>query len=146
MKKTVFVLFLLIGASTFGIHAQTKDDDILSLLRITGTDKLAEQVMDAMIPQFQQIVPDIPSEFWDKFREKLDIDDLLFACIPAYDKYYSHDEIKQLLEFYGTPLGKRVIEITPMLTQDTMAIGQKWGEKLGQEIVNELIKEGYINI
>jgi hypothetical protein len=25
-----------------------------------------------------------------------------------------------------------------------MSIGQKWGEKLGQEIFNELIKDGYI--
>jgi len=35
-------------------------------------------------------------------------------------------------------------EVTPLLTQETMTIGQQWGEKLGQDIVNELIKEGYL--
>ena len=146
MKKLILTFILIAGICTFSVYGQTKNDDIITLLKITGTDKLAEQVMDAMVPQFQQLVPDIPIAFWDKFREKLDIDSLLNACIPAYDKYYTHDEIKQLLAFYQSPLGKRMIEITPLLTQDTMAIGQKWGERLGQDIANELIREGYITI
>ena len=145
MKKAVLVFVLLSAITTFAVYGQTKNDDIVKLLRISGTDKLADQMMDAMIPQFQQLVPDIPKAFWDKFRAKLNIDDLLFACVPAYSKYYTHDEIKQLILFYESPLGKRMVEVAPLLTQETMAIGQKWGEKLGQEIVNELIRDGYIN-
>jgi hypothetical protein len=145
MKKLIFVFIFVIGTGAFGIYGQTKNDDIIKLLKISGADKLAEQLMTAMIPQFQQIIPDIPNTFWVKFREKISIDDLLYACIPAYNKYYTHDEIKQLINFYESPLGKRLIEITPLLAQETMVIGQEWGEKLGQEIVNELIKEGYIN-
>lgn len=144
MKKRVLIAMLLFAAGFFGIYGQTKNDDILKLLRVTGTDKLADQMMDAMIPQFKQLVPDIPDQFWTRFKGKLNIDDLLFACVPAYSKYYSHDEIKQLLAFYESPLGRRMIEVTPLLTQDTMLVGQKWGEQLGMEIANELIKEGYI--
>ena len=125
MKKVTFVLFFTIGIGAVCIYGQTKNDDILKLLRISGTDKLAVQVMDAMIPQFNQLVPGIPNIFWVRFKEKLNIDDLLYACIPAYNKYYTHNEIKQLIIFYETPLGKKVIEVTPFLTQETMAIGQK---------------------
>ena len=145
MKKHIFILVFVIGTSFFGVYGQTKNDDILKLLRISGSSKLAEQVMAALIPQFKQLVPDIPGVFWDKFSERLNVDDLLYAYIPAYDKYYTHDEIKQLIIFYGSPIGKKTIEVTPLLLQDTMAVGQKWGEKLVQEIVVELIKEGYLN-
>jgi hypothetical protein len=144
MKKLVFSLLFVIGINALGIYGQTKNDDILKLLRISGIDKLADQMLNTMIPQFQQLVPDIPNVFWARFRGKLNIDDLLYACIPAYNKFYTHDEIKQLIEFYESPLGKILVEVTPLLTQETMAIGQKWGEKLGQDIVNELIKEGYV--
>ena len=144
MKRPAFVLLFIIGTSFFGMYAQEKNDDILKLLKLSGSDKLAEQIMDAMIPQFQQLVPDIPKKFWTKFKKKLNIEDLLYACIPAYDKYYTHDEIKQLIAFYESSIGKKLAEVTPLLTQDTMAIGQKWGEKLGQDIVNDLIKEGYV--
>jgi hypothetical protein len=90
------------------------------------------------------LVPTIPDAFWTKFREKLNIDDLLFACIPAYDKYYTQSEIRQLIAFYESPIGRKMVEVAPLLAQETMIIGQKWGEKLGQDIVNELIREGYI--
>jgi hypothetical protein len=75
----------------------------------------------------------------------MDIESLIRACVPAYSKYYTHDEIKQLIAFYETPLGRRVVEVTPSITQETMLIGQTWGEKLGQDIVDELIKDGYIS-
>jgi hypothetical protein len=144
MKKLLLFSIFIIGISIFGIYGQTKNDDILKLLRISGSDKLADQMMATMIPQIQQLVPGIPDEFWIIFREKLNVDDLLYACIPAYNKYYTHDEIKQLIAFYESPLGKRLVEVTPFLTQETMVVGQKWGEKTGQDIIDELIRAGYI--
>jgi hypothetical protein len=146
MKKIIFVLAIIIGTSTFGIYGQTKNDDILKLLRVSGSDKMADQMMTVLIPQFRQLVPGIPDAFWVRFREKINIEDLLIACVPAYSKYYTHDEIKQLIKFYESPLGKRMVEVTPLLTQETIAVGQKWGEKLGQDIVNELIKDGYVDL
>jgi len=144
MKKLVFVLIFVIGTGTFGIYGQTKNDDILKLLKVSGTDKLMDQMLAVLIPQFKQLVPNIPDTFWVKFKEKVNINDLLFACVPAYNKYYTHDEIKQLIKFYESPLGKRMVEVAPLLSQETMAIGSKWGEKLGEDIVNELINEGYL--
>jgi hypothetical protein len=146
MKKIVFVLAIVISTSAFGIYGQTKNDDIIKLLKISGTDKLADQMMTAIIPQFKQLIPGIPDAFWVKFREKLNMDDFILACVPAYNKYYTHDEIKQLIRFYESPLGKRMVEVTPLISQETMVIGQQWGEKLGQDIVNELIKDGFVDL
>jgi len=143
MKKLIFV-FIFVTATGACIYGQTKNDDILKLLRVSGSEKLSEQLMPVLIQQFKQIVPDIPNIFWVKVMEKMNFDDLHDAYIPLYDKYYSHDEIKQLITFYESPLGRRVVEVTPLLTQETMSIGQAWGEKLGQEILLELIKEGYL--
>jgi len=36
MKKLIFVLAIIIGTSAFGIYGQTKNDDILKLLRVSG--------------------------------------------------------------------------------------------------------------
>ena len=148
MKKLFFTLFFVIGTGTFCIYGQTKNDDILKLLRISGTDKLTEQIMSAMITEFEELIPGIPDtfwiSFWNRFREKINIDDMLYSCIPAYSKYYSHNEIKQLIKFYESPIGKKVVRVTPLLTQETMIIGQKWGEKISQDIINELLIEGYI--
>ena len=144
MKKIICFIIFTIGISFFSVYGQTINDDILRMLRISGSDKLADQVMDTMILQFQQSGLGIPNTFWTRFRERVKTDDLLFACVPIYAKYYTHDEIRQLIAFYESPLGRLLVEVTPQLTQETMVIGQRWGEQLGQDIVNELLKEGYI--
>jgi hypothetical protein len=143
MKRFVFVLVFFVGVSAFGIYGQTKNDDIVRLLRISGSDKMSEQVFDAMILQFNTL-PGVPNEFWVRFRQRINFDDLLYQMIPIYDRYYTHDEIKQLIAFYGSPLGRKMVEVAPSIMQESMAIGQSWGERLGQNIVNELIREGYI--
>jgi hypothetical protein len=143
MKKLVFALIFTTGISIFNIYGQTKNDDIVKLLRVSGSDKLADQMLAAMMPQLKQLAPNLPNSFWTRFIEKINTDDLLYACIAAYSKHYTHDEIKQLIAFYESPLGKKVVAVTPLLTQETMAIGQKWGEKIAEDIVNEILLEGY---
>jgi len=144
MKKIILVFIFVIVTSSFNIYCQTKDDDIIKLLKISGSIKLADQMITAMIPQYKKLVPSIPDVFWDKLIEKINMDDFLYLCVPVYSKYYTHDEIKQLINFYESPLGKKMIEVTPLLSQETMLIGGKWGEKLALDIVNELTKEGYL--
>lgn len=39
--------------------------------------------------------------------------------IPIYDKYYTEDDIKQLTDFYQTPIGKKVISSTPLIIERT---------------------------
>jgi hypothetical protein len=133
-------LFILFSQS---INAQTKNDDILEFLRLTGTDKLAEQVLDSMIQQYKLLFPTVSNEMWFLFKRDLKIDDLLYLCVPIYSKYYSHDEIKQLIKFYETPLGKKVIRITPELAAETMKAGQEWGVSIGSSIDKILEKKGY---
>lgn len=145
MKRLICIFIFITVTGAFAVYGQTKDEDIRTLLIITGTNKLADQTMELMMEQFQQIFPDIPDIFWTKLVEKLKFEELLFDFIPLYDKYYTHDEIKQLIAFYETPLGRKLVEVSSTLAVDTMAIGQAWGENLGQEIVDELRNEGYLS-
>jgi hypothetical protein len=145
MKKLILVFVIAIGTGAFGIYGQTKNDDIIRLLKLIGTEKLMDQMLDVIIPQFKQLVPGIPDTFWAKFKEKMNLNEYILACVPAYSKYYTHDDIKQLINFYESPLGRKMVEVAPLLQQETMAIGKKFGEKLGQDIVKELINDGYID-
>ena len=66
--------------------------------------------------------------------------------IPLYDKYFTLAEIQQLLDFYETDIGKKTIEVMPQLTQESIIIGQQWGESIGpiigQRITRRLAEEG----
>jgi len=143
MKKLIFVLLLTILSGSLSIYGQSKNEDILKLLRVSGTDKQTQMVIDELIALFEQTIPDIPAVVWVKFKDKIKIDDLLEMCIPIYDKYYTHNEIKELIKFYESPIGTKMVDAEYKMTNEISALGEKWGEKIGNEIVNELINDGY---
>lgn len=56
------------------------------------------------------------------------------AVFDIYDEHFTVDELKELVEFNESPLGKKVIEITPLATQRSMEVGQKVAEKIGPKL------------
>jgi hypothetical protein len=42
-----------------------------------------------------------------------------------YAQYFTVDDLEQLIKFYSTPVGQKMLLITPELTQKSMAIGSQ---------------------
>ena len=64
--------------------------------------------------------------------------------ISCYTAVYTEAELKELIEFYQTPLGQKMVAKMPQLAQQTLQISQKHMFKAGPEmtaISNELIAE-----
>jgi len=120
-----------------------KRADIKRMMEVTGAGELGIQVMNQMIAAFKQGNMDIPDKFWENFMAEVDPNELIEMSIPSYEKRFTHDEIKQLLEFYETPLGKKLIETQPAIVQECMLAGQEWGQKLGEDVAKKLQEEGY---
>ena len=95
-------------------------------------------VLDQMIPLLQKSHPDVPLEFWVKFRGSVNTQDLIEQIIPVYDKYYSLEDLKQINVFYESPSAQRMMQASPQVMKESMQIGQQWGAKLGKEVVEEM--------
>jgi len=142
MKKGI--LFLIFLAVLTNVHSQTKQDDIRHLLEITGSAQLGIQVMNSMIPQFKEIFPDVPNSFWEDFMNEVESDDLINLIIPIYDAHLTQSEIKDIIAFYETDSGKKLIKKLPLITQESMDIGQAWGTMIGIKIQEKLVEDGLI--
>ncbi len=64
--------------------------------------------------------------------------------IPIYDKYFTDDDIHQLLAFYSTPVGKKLVENLPVITQESMNIGMQWGKQIAEKVLEKLKQKGYL--
>lgn len=118
--------------------AKAKERDIRKLMQMTGAANMGLQVADSMIAQFKKGMPQIPDEFWTEFRNEINANELTNLVVPIYAKHFSHDDIKQLIAFYKTPIGKKLIALQPQIMQESMAAGQKWGTKIGQRAIKKL--------
>lgn len=142
MKKWPFAVLIALCA-VFSAYGQTKKQDIIKLLDMMDTEAQVSQMVDLMIPSMQSMAPEAPAKFWTKFKAGIKSNDFIEMIIPIYDKYFSHDDIKSLIKFYESPIGKKLVKVTPMLTQDSYYAGEKWGEELASSIIKELKKQGY---
>ncbi len=147
LQKFTFLGLLLILLS-FNAIAQNNafDNDIRKLLKITKTEESFQQMLPTMINQFKALRPDIPSSVWNTMQKEFHKEGssgLVDKMIPLYKKHFTHADIKGLINFFESPVGKKYADKTPALTQESMVIGQEWGKELAIKVQQKLKKKGY---
>ena len=124
--------------------------DIKTLLQLTGTDKLAQQMANDMVnaglQAMKQNNPQMTdaqlgtarSEMEKLMAEKMPA--LMDQIVPIYAKHFTPADVKGLISFYKTPLGNKLITETPTILRETTVVGEQWGRSLGPEIEKRLGK------
>jgi hypothetical protein len=124
-------------------ESPTKMQDIRKLMALTGSEQLGQQVLDGMFQQLKQALPNVPDKFWQQLRQQININEMLDQMAPIHDKYLTHEEVKELIKFYETPLGRKLVSVTPKISEESTLAGQKWVMGVGQTIEKKLEAEGY---
>lgn len=80
------------------------------------------------------------------FTEQIDMNKLcLDIYTEIYDKYFSEDELKKLLAFYKSPIGKRMVEMQPKIATEAIQLTHKEidSKMLGitQQVVQEMLQQ-----
>jgi hypothetical protein len=149
MKKLLVVLALLFAAATLPVFAaeattnapviaKEKIAEIEKALRLIGTEKLMSQMKTQLFGIMRQQMKDAPEEFWKTTEEKFDTSELMKFLIPLYDKYYTIEDLKAMNAFYESPAGQKVLATLPAITQESMKIGQAWGEQVARRVQQEI--------
>lgn len=137
MKKNILAItFLALGVLT---NAQSsKELKIAELLETMGSTEAMKTSFEYMINYYKQNNPQISSEYWDTASKHVDYYELVKKLVPVYSKHFTEHEIVDLLNFYNTSTGKKMIEKMPTVLQESMEVGRKWGIELAQKIEKEV--------
>lgn len=166
MLKPLMILAVitcvLISPAASDSLSPAKRADIEKLMRITGPPDVTRQLSNFFIRQMSLAVkttrPDLPAKTYRILSEEINkvIEEQMTAkggfldmVIPIYAKHFSHQDIRELLKFYQTDLGKKTIKIWPLILQESMALAQDWSKSLGPLIkknVNNRFKKEGINL
>lgn len=144
MKKLLLLAFITIFSWTSIAHAEIskeKRKEVEKMLRLTGMEKLMDQMKTQMISALKAQMKEVPEEFWKKFQEKMDTRELLEKLIPLYDKYYTIEDLKAVNAFYESSAGQKVLSSLPQIMQESMKVGQEWGAKIGKQAAEEAEQE-----
>lgn len=122
---------------------KAKNKQIRKLLRLTGAAAMAKQVMGQMLQNLKPAFPKVPEKFWTKFAKKANTTELVDKLVPVYAKHLSLADLKGLVKFYKSPVGRKYVKVQPFIVKDSMRIGRGWGLKLANDVVKELKRQGY---
>jgi hypothetical protein len=128
-----------------------KEADIRHLLEVAGTKAVMMQMMESMTanvkPMLISALPPgdyrekLADLFLAKFQAKANLQHLLDLAISAYDRHFTHEEIKGLIKFYESPLGKKAVSELPQLMDEMTTAGREWGQQVGRESMQEVLAE-----
>jgi hypothetical protein len=122
------------------VKGMSKDQKIRKLLQLTGAEDLGKQMMDGMMTQFETM-PGLPPGFARKFREIAMKEDMVTMLIPVYAKHMQESDIDGAIVFFESNAGRNMSKAQPAILQESMAIGQQWGQMLAMKTYKALQEE-----
>jgi hypothetical protein len=119
---------------------------IRQLLARTQAADQAIAMMEASLPSQRQSNPRIPAVFWDRFMAEARArrGELVDMIGLVYDRHFTSEELQQLLDFYDTPIGRKLLAAQPAIAQESVEAGQQWGQRIGSAIGAQLAAEGVV--
>jgi len=112
-------------------------------MELTGAGDLGVQVSQQLFGQIRPAFPQVPESVWVEFAEFLNPAELTQLAIPIYDRHFTMGELQALIDFYTTPVGQQVVKKLSIVAEESIAIGQQWGQTKAVEILQRLAEQGY---
>ena len=124
-----------------------KEADIRSLMELVGARDLVEDGASNAIEQSREkLLATVPNNekgqafvnaFASSYQKKFDADQVTDELVRIYDKHFTDDEIKGLLQFYGSPLGQRVAAEMPKINREGQVAVRAASGKAAREALAE---------
>lgn len=145
MYKILFIIGLCLSMYICQAQQTETEKDILKLMEVNGSAANYDMAFEQIVSQFKMMKPNVPQLTWDMAKREVfdkEIVELNKKLIPVYQKNFAPAEIKQLIEFYQSPLGKKLVDGTTKVGKESMQIAQPWGMSLAGKIQGFLAEKG----
>ncbi len=134
---------------------------IKEMLQASGSAQMGELIGNAtaqqMIQFYKKTKPDMDprafeimaEEIKGVFHEEFIVKESFYPFVyPIFHKYYTMADLNDLIGFYKSPIGRKLVSVTPIITQESMKAGQEWAQdifpSLGQMLKTRFKEEGIV--
>jgi len=59
---------------------------------------------------------------------------LIEMLVPVYKKHFTEQDLKDAIELFKTPIGKKISEKSPIIAQESMQASMQWGMELSTKL------------
>jgi hypothetical protein len=123
-----------------------KERSIRKLIELTRATQTMLDGMRVGLDAQKKAQPNIPDVFWEEFikRATTNIDEFVTVLVGIHDRNYTKEQIDQMVAFFETPVGRMMAEKQPAVALETVSAAERWGMKMGMQVMMELTEKGLI--
>jgi len=147
----IFVLTVVHGGSAAAQSASpdqmTAARELVTAMRATDQFKAIFPVlMQQLKPAIVQGRPDVERDYDTMMPAMLEIfnarsGEIVESMAVIYARNFTVDEMQQVIAFYRTPIGQKLLDKLPVIFQESVAAGNKFGQAVATELRDRLIEE-----
>jgi hypothetical protein len=121
--------------------------ELVTASRATDQVKmLLPAIMQQLKPAIVQGRPEVARDFDAVMPQLIDAmaarsEAFAEGIVLIYARNFTADELRQVTAFYQGPVGQKFLEKMPVIAQESMAMGQKFGQDIAGELRNRMIEE-----
>lgn len=128
-----------------------KEENIRALLELVGAEETIQDAANSATEQYRQkLMEAAPNSdkaqafvntYLTSYQKKFDPKAVNEQLVGFYDQHFTDDEIKGLLQFYGSPLGQKVAAEMPKINREIQAASRAAASHAAREAWQELRAE-----
>lgn len=146
--KLLLPLLLVLGLGATGrAQADSLQLKIERLLELSGAEaQFTESAVSMIELQRQQPhMSGIPAAWFEEFIERIRTDGwrtLAPELAAIYRKHYTETEIDYLIDYHSHPMTQSITAKIPAIQQESMLVGQAWGQEIARQLVEKASSTG----
>jgi len=128
-----------------------KEADIRSLMELVGArDAMQDFAAHGADQMRENLLASVPSSdrgqkfvnaFIEGYKAKFNPDDTTAQLVAIYDQHFTQDEIKGLLQFYGSSLGQKFAAEMPKINAEMQAANRAFSTRIAKDVLQDLRKQ-----
>jgi hypothetical protein len=121
-----------------------RDAAIRHLMEITDTSKMGDRISNMITMRVRSVMSqalpqDQLEKFMETFSDKFSVgappSAITDAIIPIYARHFSMEDIQNLIQFYESPLGQRVVKNLPLVAQESQETGLELDQSAAMSVL-----------
>jgi hypothetical protein len=115
------------------------------LMRASGADAMSDQILSQVNRQLvavlaqasnkspQEVLAVVDEVLMPEFRRRQP--EMIDKMAEAWASALTPAELRELAAFYASPIGKRMVAVTPQVMNQLMILGMHWGQQVAQDAI-----------
>ena len=130
IMKKIIITFVLLISFNFVQSQENYRSLVVDFMSAQGQFETFNATIDQMASMMALTLDDSEKELLSKEV----MGSLVDLLVPIYKNHFTEQDLKEAIELYKTPIGKKISEKTPIIAQETMQASMQWGMELAEKM------------